>query len=63
MTVLKFSFAPQDVAPLAAVHQQSDVRIVKAGEDPLGQRIFDIIKNRRKGLSARFDYPIFKEQP
>jgi hypothetical protein len=50
MTVLELSFAPQDVAPrLAAVHQQSDVRTVKVGDDPLGQRIFDIIKNSPEG--------------
>lgn len=33
-----------------------DVRTIKVGDDPLGQRIFDIIKNAPEGTVSTVDY-------
>jgi len=34
----------------------TDVRAIKVGDDPLGQRIFDIIKNAAEGIVSTVDY-------
>ena len=33
-----------------------DVRTIKVGDDPLGQRIFDTIKNAAEGAVSTVDY-------